>query len=94
MPGVRVSITQKQVAELAALTADPVPDTGTRNLRPSIAPVPPPAATQSVVNNHHVDNSTIQITVQQQPGEDAEMLARRVMEEMQRHKMRSEWDIE
>jgi len=41
-----------------------------------------------------VDNSTIQITVQQQPGEDAEMLARRVMEEMQRHKMRSEWDIE
>ena len=94
MPGVRGGMTQKQVAELAALTADPVPDTGTRNLRPSIAPVPPPAATQSVVNNHHVDNSTIQITVQQQLGEDAEMLSRRVMEEMQRHKMRSEWDIE
>lgn len=61
---------------------------------PSITPVPPPAAAQPVVNNHHVDNSTIQITVQQQPGEDAEMLARRVMEEMQRYRMRSEWDID
>ncbi|WP_294948304.1 phage tail tape measure protein [Sulfurivirga sp.] len=42
----------------------------------------------------HVDNSTVQITVHQQPGEDAEALARRVAEELQRQKMRSEWDIE
>ena len=67
---------------------------GAQPQHPSIAPVPPPAAAQPVVNNHHVDNSTIQITVQQQPGEDAEMLARRVVEELQRQKMRSEWDID
>ena len=57
-----------------------------------IAPVP--SSSVATVVNNNMDNSTIQITVQQQPGEDAEMLARRVMEEMQRHKMRSEWDID
>jgi len=47
-------------------------------IAPVTVPEPPAQTRQTVVNN--TDNSTITITVHQQPGEDAEALAQRVAE--------------
>jgi len=82
--------TPKSVAQPAQPKAVPL-----EKAQPHYQPLP--KATTGAVPTHtinKVDNSTLQITVHQQPGESGEDFAQRVADAIEQHKMRQAWDVE